>query len=301
MNLRSIDLNLLLVFDTIYSERNISKAANKLALSQPAVSNALARLRERLQDPLFIRTTHHMVPTPRAKALAQPIRQALSLIEGGLRAGEAFDCAQSDRRFVIGIEDYGEAVVLPRFLDWLARVAPNVSIRIRPEPGSHLASEMKDGQVDLALDYFMQHEPGFHSECVLTDGLLTLSRPGHPLLGDQLSLEQYLTVRHIALVPRSGSMPMIDLALAKRGLRRQVAVQLPHFQSMPLLVKNTQLICTLPRRMAHLYAQTFELQTHDVPLRVPNFPIYLIWHASADADPAHAWLRRNLIDFCHGL
>lgn len=301
MNLRSIDLNLLVIFDTIYTERNISKAAQKLALSQPAVSNALARLRERLEDPLFIRTTHTMVPTARAKTLAQPIREALSLIEGGLRTGDEFDYAQSQRRFVIAVEDYGETVILPGFLDWLANVAPKVSVKIRPEPGSHLSSEMKDGQVDLALDYFMQRDPVFHSTCVMTDGLLSLSRREHRQLGDPLSLEQYLEVHHIALTPRSGSMPMIDLALAKRGLSRHVAVELPHFQAMPLLVRNTQLICTVPRRMANLYAETFKLQTHVVPLRVPNFPIYLIWHASVDADPAHTWFRQSLIRFCREL
>ncbi|MDE2478726.1 MAG: LysR family transcriptional regulator, partial [Betaproteobacteria bacterium] len=201
MNLRSIDLNLLVIFDTIYTERNISKAAQKLALSQPAVSNALARLRERLEDPLFIRTTHTMVPTARAKTLAQPIREALSLIEGGLRTGDEFDYAQSQRRFVIAVEDYGETVILPGFLDWLANVAPKVSVKIRPEPGSHLSSEMKDGQVDLALDYFMQRDPVFHSTCVMTDGLLSLSRREHRQLGDPLSLEQYLEVHHIALTP----------------------------------------------------------------------------------------------------
>ncbi len=301
MNLRSIDLNLLVVFDTIYTERNISRAAQKLALSQPAVSNALSRLRERLDDPLFIRTTHTMVPTARAKALAQPIREALLLIEGSLRAGESFDFAQSERRFVIAVEDYGETVILPGFLDWLARVAPKITVKIRPEPGFRLNSEMKDGQVDLALDYFLQRDQAFHSACVLTDGLLSLSRRGHEQLGDPLNLEQYLRVHHVALTPRSGSMPMIDLALAKRGLRRHVAVELPHFQSMPLLVRNTQMICTVPRRMANVYAQTFELQTHVVPLRIPNFPIYLIWHASVDADPAHIWFRQSLIQFCRGL
>lgn len=301
MNLRSIDLNLLVVFDTIYTERNISKAAKKLALSQPAVSNALTRLRERLDDSLFIRTTHTMVPTARAKALAGPVREALSLIEGGLRPGEDFDCAHSARRFVVAVEDYGEAVILPRFLDWLAQVAPMVSVKVRPEPGIHLTSEMRDGQVDLALDYFIHRDPAFHSTCVMTDGLLSLAQRNHRQLNSTLTLEEYLDVHHIALTPRSGSMPMIDLALAKRGLRRHVAVEVPHFQSMPLLVRNTQLICTLPRRMAHLYAETFQLQTHAVPLRVPNFPIYLIWHASVDADPAHAWLRQNLISFCQRL
>lgn len=301
MNLRSVDLNLLLVFQTIYSERNISKAADKLSLSQPTVSNALARLRQRLGDPLFTRTPDGMVPTARAKTLAEPIRQALNLIEQGLREPDAFDYTQSDRRFVIGVEDYGETVILPRFLDWLAQSAPHLRIQVRPETGGQLGDAMKEGRVDLSLDYFVQRDPSFRNECVLTDGLLTLSRRDHPLVGERLSLEQYLTLRHVALIPRAEAMPMIDLALAKRGLRRHVAVEVPHFLSMPLLVQATEFLCTLPKRMAHLYADHFRLRTHALPLRVPNFPIYLTWHRSADDDPAHFWLRSHLIDFCKRL
>ncbi|AQV99284.1 LysR family transcriptional regulator (plasmid) [Cupriavidus necator] len=301
MNLRSIDLNLLLVFDTIYSERNISRAATKLALSQPTVSNALARLRERLDDPLFTRTPDGMVPTARAKTLADPIRQALDLIERGIRSDDAFDSARSDRCFVMAVEDYGETVILPRFSEWLAQTAPNIRLKIRPEPGGQLGMAMKDGQVDLTLDFFVQHDPSFRNECVLTDSLLTLSQCDHSHLSGRLTLEQYLAQRHVALTPRAGSMSMIELALAKRGLRRHIAVEVPHFQSMPVLVQKTKLLCTLPKRMAHLYADNFGLATHTVPLRVPSFPIYLTWHRSADADPAHRWLRENLIALCERL
>ncbi|CAE6754430.1 HTH-type transcriptional regulator LeuO [Paraburkholderia domus] len=301
MNLRSIDLNLLLVFDTIYRERNISRAASKLALSQPTVSNALARLRERLDDPLFTRTPDGMVPTARAKTLADPIRQALDLIERGIRSDDAFDHAHSERCFVIAVEDYGETVILPRFSDWLAQTAPNIRLKIRPEPGGQLGAAMKDGRVDLTLDYFVQHDPSFHNECVLTDSLLTLSRRDHPQLSGRLTLEAYLAQRHVALTPRAGSMSMIDLALAKRGLRRHIALEVPHFQSMPVLVQNTGLLCTVPKRMAHLYADNFGLTTHTVPLRVPSFPIYLTWHSSTDADSAHRWLRENLITLCQRL
>ncbi|SAL78890.1 LysR family transcriptional regulator [Caballeronia choica] len=301
MNLRSIDLNLLLVFDTIYSERNISKAARKLALSQPTVSNALARLRERLDDPLFTRTSDGMVPTARAKTLADPIRQALDLIERGLRSDDAFDYAHSERRFVIAVEDYGETVIVPRFCDWLAQTAPNIRIKILREPGNQLTAEMKDGEVDLTLDYFIQHDPSFRNERVLTEGLLTLSQREHPQLTGRLTLEQYLALRHVVLTPRAGSMSIIDRALAKRGLRRHIALEVPHFQSMPVLVQTAGLLCTLPKRMAQLYADNFRVTAHTVPMRVPNFPIYLTWHSSADTDPAHMWLRQNLIALCQRL
>jgi DNA-binding transcriptional LysR family regulator len=301
MNLRTIDLNLLLVFDTVYAERSISKAADKLNLSQPTVSNALARLRDRLSDPLFTRSASGMMPTARAKALAGPIRQALDLMELGIRGDNEFDPAASSRNFVIAVEDYGEAVILPPFVDWLARVAPNLTLRILPGQGGTLADELRDGNIDLCIDYFVQRAPKFHNECVMTERLVTLARPDHPQLRDDLSLEDYLALRHVVLTPRPGATPMIDLALSKRGLRRHVAVEVPHFLSMPLLVQASEMVCTLPHRMALLYADHFRLRSHALPLKLPMFPVYLTWHSLVDDDPAHSWLRTHLIEHCRRL
>jgi DNA-binding transcriptional LysR family regulator len=301
LNLRSLDLNLLLVFDTVYAERSISRAAEKLHLSQPTVSNAIARLRERLGDPLFTRSPGGMLPTARAKLLADPVRQALDLLEAGIRGRESFDFANSTRTFVIAVEDYGEAVILPRFMDWLSQVAPHIKIRIRPERAATLADELRDGAVDLSLDYFAQRHPSFRSECVLTEGLLTLARTDHPVVKDRLSLDTYLSLRHVVLTPHEGATPMIDLALSKRGLQRDIAVEVPHFLSMPLLVQASNMLCTLPKRMAYLYADHFRVKAHPLPLRVPDFPVFLIWHGSAEADPAHQWLRENLTEFCRRL
>ncbi|OUL98835.1 LysR family transcriptional regulator [Variovorax sp. JS1663] len=301
MNLRSLDLNLLLVFDAIYNERSISKAAHKLHLSQPTVSNALGRLRDRLADPLFERSTQGMAPTLRAKMLAEPIRQALDMLERGLRGDDAFDFAQSDREFVVAVEDYGETIILPRFVDWLAKVAPRIRIKIRPEPSALLKGELRDGAVDLALDYFVLQDAAFRHQCVLTETLLSLSRRDHPEVGEKLSLEAFLGLKHVVLAPRTSAMPMIDLALSKRGLQRQIAVTVPHFLSMPVMVQTSDLICTLPRRMAHLYADHFRLKSHAVPLRMPSFPVYLMWHESAERDPSHQWFRKHLMDFCERL
>jgi DNA-binding transcriptional LysR family regulator len=297
-SLRSLDLNLLLVFDAVHRERSISRAAAALHLSQPAVSNALARLRRHLGDPLFERQGQGMAPTPQAKALAAPIRQALELLERGLRGPQHFDFAHAEREFVIALEDYGETMILPHFVDSLGREAPGVRVRIRPEPSARLAAELRDGEVDLALDYFPIAQPGFRSEAVLTETLLTLARPDHAGLGERLTLEAYLAQRHVVLAAREGSRPMIDLALAKRGLSRRIAVTVPHFQSMPVLVRGSDLLATLPRRMAQLYARHFGLHTYPVPLRVPQFPVYLIWHEGCDADSGHAWFRRELATLC---
>lgn len=301
MNLRSLDLNLLLVFDAIYGERSISRAAAKLHLSQPTVSNALARLRERLQDPLFERSAQGMLPTPRARKLAEPIRQALNTLEHGLRDDEEFDFARSEREFVIAVEDYGESVILPGFIRWLADVAPNLRMRIRAESSAQLAVELREGTVDLALDYFTLPDASYRHACVLTETLLSLSRRDHPLLGERMNLEQYLALRHVMLAAPANARPMIDLALAKRGLQRRIAMRVPHFISMPLMVLASDMICTLPRRMATLYADHFKLRAHAVPLRMPQFPVYLIWHQRLDADAGHQWFRSHLTEFCQRL
>lgn len=298
MNLRTFDLNLLLIFDAIYTERSISKAAERLSLSQPAVSNSLARLRDRLDDPLFQRTAEGMVPTARARALAEPVRQALDLIGSGLQSKHAFDYRQSKRTFVIAVEDYGEAVILPRFVDWVAQVAPEVRIKIRPEPANQLREELKSGRVDLAIDYFVLRHTEYVSERVMTDSLLSLTRPDHPGVGDKLTLETYLQLRHVALLPRNSAQPMIDLVLARRRLERHIAVEVPHFQSMPIMVQTTSMICTLPKRMATLYADQFRLKAHIPPVDTPDFPIYLVWHKSAEEDMGHRWLRESLMELC---
>lgn len=301
MNLRSLDLNLLLIFDAVYGERSISRAAEKLHLSQPTVSNALTRLRERLNDPLFERSAQGMLPTMRAKSLAEPIRQALDLLEGGLRGNDEFQFRQSDREFVVAVEDYGEAVVLPRFCDWLSEVAPNIRITIRPDSSKLLQSELRDGSVDLAFDYFVMQDPSYENRCVLTETLLCLSRRDHPDVGEKMTLDTYLALRHVVLAPRVSSKPMIDLALAKRGLKRKISVTVPHFLSMPMLVQMSSMLCTLPRRMANLYADHFRLMAHAVPIRTPQFPVYLIWHESMNKDPGHQWLRKHLMEFCQRL
>ena len=301
MDLKSIDLNLLLLFSVIYNERSISRAAQKLHVSQSAVSNSLAKLRVRLDDPLFTRTARGMLPTARAKQLSEPINQALDLIENGLKSKEQFDYSTSNRTFVIAVEDYGEAVVLPRLIDWLSLVAPNVRIQIRPEPGLALQEELEKGQVDLALDYFILNEKRFHNHCIMTETLLSMTRSEHPDIGDKLSLETYLNLKHVALIPRAKTMPMIDLALAKRGLQRQIAIQVPHFLSMPFMVQKTNLICTLPKRMATLYSDYFQLKLLVPPLRIPRFPIYLIWNESLHEDVGHRWLRNSFIELCQRL
>jgi len=301
MKLRSIDLNLLAVFDAIAVEGNLTRAAKKLGMSQPAMSNALARLRETLDDPLFVRSGRGMESTPRARIMAEPIRQALDLMQNSLRLDSAFDYASSNRTFTVAVEDYGEAVVMPRFMEWLNRVAPGVRVRIRPEPGNALLAEMKSGSIDMAMEYHRSHDEDFKVQPLMEETLVSMVRQGHPLVGDSLSLEQYVSLAHVIIEPRSPRGPVVDRELKKRGLTREIALQVPHFLSMPLIVRTTDFICTLPLRMARVYAEHFRLKVLKPPIDFPSIPIYLVWSKRLDADPGHQWFRNSFHDLCQRL
>lgn len=298
MNLRAIDLNLIPVFDAIFSEGNLTRASAKLAMSQPAMSNALARLRATVDDPLFIRTARGMIPTPRAKQMAGQMRQALILIENTLRESGDFDYASSERTFSIAVEDYGEVVITPRLMDWLARAAPAIQTRIWPGRSRAVREELRDGTVDLAVDYFCLEGHGLTSTHLMTDELVSMVRQDHPIIGDTLSLEQYVTLPHVVLAQKS---PMVDRELAKQGLSRRRALQVPHFISMPLIVKSTDFICTLPRRMANVYMEHFPVKVLNSPIEFPKIPIYLVWSEAVGADPGHRWLRESLSALCRRL
>lgn len=298
MNLRSFDLNLLPVLEAIYTEGNLTRAANKLGMSQPAMSNALRRLRKSMDDPLFTRTPRGMIPTNRARRMAEQVRQALDLVQNSLHESSEFDFASSTRTFAIAVEDYGEAVITPRFMDWLTNTAPSIRTRIWPEHSRALRQELSDGTVDLAIDYFRVNDDGFTNVHLMTDELVSMVRQDHPSIGDTLTLEQYVTLPHVVLGQKN---PMVDRELAKRGLARNRVLEVPHFISMPLIVKSTDFICTLPRRMALLYTKHFRVKMLESPIAYPKIPIYLVWHDSVSNDPGHIWLRESLRSFCRRL
>lgn len=301
MNLRSLDLNLLAVFDAIFTEGNLTRASNKLGLSQPAMSNALSRLRVALDDPLFSRTAKGMTPTWRAQLLAEPIRQALHLIQAGIRESTRFDCSTATRTFVIAVEDYGEVVIMPRFMDWLRRVAPSIQIKIRPEPGSALRAELNEGTVDLAMEYSHVRDVTLEVQHLLDETFVPLVRVDHPITGDTLTMDEYVDLCHVVYAQRRTTGSMVDQELKKLGLTRKIALQVPHFLSMPLIVHNTDFVCTIPKRMAHVYTKHFGLKSMKIPIKFSSVPLYLMWSKRMTNDPGHLWLRESFRELCQTL
>lgn len=299
MNLRSIDLNLLTVFDAIVSEGNQTRAAAKLGMSQPAMSNALARLRDALGDQLFVRTSSGMVPTPRARLLIDPVRDALDILRGGIerakREEDDFDFSSSRRTFVIATGPYGETILVPRLLRWLTRNAPSVQLKVRRETThDELAKKLNSGTIDLAVQHAQVRDGSIENFQLLEDEFVSLVRQEHPTVGATLDISLYASLLHVVVRAsnRVGARASsIDAGLNRLGLERTIAAQVSGFSAMPFIVRDTDCICTLPRRLAQIYAKHYRLRIVRMPLTIAPLPLYLMWSRSLDNDAGHRWFR----------
>lgn len=300
MNLRSVDLNLLTVFNAILTEQNITRAAASLGMSQPAMSNALRRLRELLKDPLFVRTGKGMLPTERARQLAAPVREALSLIQTTLSEQWAFDYATTTRTFNIATSDYGESVILPRLMDYLEKLAPHASLKATPVNEARLAAALARGETDLAignLDFLDE----FEAQPLLTESFICVARQDHPQVRDTLTLKLFTSLRHVVVNYPQKKGPLIDQALRERGLQREIALRVSSFLSVPVIIANSNYLSTLPLRVAQTYASLMGLRLLPPPLPIGEVRVRQFWHERTNADPANQWLRRSVAEICSRL
>lgn len=299
MNLRSVDLNLLTVFDAIMAEQNLSRAADRIGMSQPAISNALARLRHVLKDDLFVRTGHGMRATPRAQELAKPIRKILDMVIATLTQGAEFDYTSSERVFNLVLSDYGEVVLLSPLMHWLDAIGANVRINIETHMQGELKEKMRYGKIDLCL--WTEPMPGeaFNSELLLKEELYSMVRRDHPSVGNRLTLEQYLTLKHLVLEwPSTENLRPVERHLEDLGLSREHYLRVHSFFSMPWIVAGSDVVCTMPSRMARTFSELHCLKCFKTPLEGLEIPIHLSWHQSFEHDPAHQWLRTGIANIC---
>jgi len=296
MNLQSFDLNLLLAFESLMIERSVTRAAKRINLSQPAMSNALARLRRTFDDPLLIRTTEGMKPTATALSVIGPVRAALSQLRGALEEKPAFDPADSRRSFQLLANDYAEALLFAPVIDLISRQASAVTIRIDrqrslfqpPTPASLADSN------DIAIGFFpdaLSLDRSIHSQFLWEEKNVCVARRAHPSIRGKLSLKQFATLPHVAVFYKSEGPGVIDTILEQRGYARRVAGFVPHFTSVPFIVAASDLIATIPERLAVRLAPALKLQVLPVPIAMPPFRLSMLWHEHGDRDPAHAWLR----------
>lgn len=295
--LRAVDLNLLTVLDVVLTERNVTRAAERLGMTQPAVSSALGRLRLLFDDDLFVRRGKEMAPTPRALSLAGPIRRALDLIQASLIHPETFDYTAS-HTFRLALSDLGEAVLMPRFLQWLEQLGAGVRLDICREPGASLQNEMRLGKVELVLDHVVIPGEEFRRKRVLDIDLVSMVRRDHPTVGQSLTLDEFIALEHVILEPREGQTNLAEHTQAVVGRSRRVRAQVPHYLAMPFIISQSDLLCTLPLPLARLFEQHFPVRMVSCPFPFQPIPVFMMWHACQDADPAHQWLRRCLIELC---
>lgn len=295
MNINELDLNLLLVFDALMLEGGVTKAANRIGLSQPAMSNALARLRLLLNDSLFVRTPQGMQPTPKAKLLARPIRQALTLIQNSLQEYTDFDFSRSSRIFKIAMSDYCAQLILAPLLEWLKEVAPGVRLKVLHLLESELQPKMESGAVDLAIGLFIGMEAGFYQQKLFEEDFTCIVRADHPTIKNRLSKKQYLELGHVLVSPRGTGLGRTDKVLAKEGKKRDIVLHVPHFMTVPAIIEKTDLVATIPTRIARLSVATSNVKILKTPYKIPGFDISQYWHEQNHNDAANRWLRQSLV------
>ena len=288
--LSSLDLNLLVVFDAIYKDRNITVAARRVGLSQPAMSSALARLRKSFGDPLFTRTSNGMQPTPHAQLLATPIQRACELVVGALEIDSAFDPSTATRMYRFYMTDLGEAIYLPKILVALAQRAPSLKIKVLPIPEQGEQEVMAAGDVDLAIGFFPDLQAGFFQQRLYSDQFVCLLRADHPNASTRLTIEQFTNMRHAVIsAAGTGHEAAIASAVAKHRLR--ISLTLPHFMALPLLLSQTDYVVIVPRRLALALAGYDNLRIIESPIKIPSFEIKQLWHERYHHDPANQWMR----------
>lgn len=291
-DIKTTDLNLLKALDALIETRSVTRAAERLGLTQPAVSGMLTRLREMFDDPLFVRTQRGILPTPRAEALALPLRRALSEIEG-LLAPDRFDPLKATETIAIAATDYAQkAVVLP-LMSILRREAPNMRLSVRPVDRAGLATQMELGDVHMALITPDMAQGAMRSRKLFDETYVCVMRCDHPAIDEGLTLERFCALDH-GIMSHDGSrfQGATDEALAALGLKRRVVVAVPSFLVLIEIVRQSDLIALLPRRLVE---NLEDLHLCAPPLEIPGFTKILVWHERFQADPAKTWIRERLV------
>lgn len=291
MNLRDLDLNLLVIFQALWQERNVSAAAERLDMTQSATSNALRRLRKHFNDPLFLRTSAGMAPTPLATQLAEPVSYALSALSTGLGVKMQFDPTTSERKFTIGMTDIGEIVFLPALLAHLKRVAPGVSVQTVSPPASEMRAGMEAGSIDLAVGFLPALRTGFYQQRLFTQRYVCLLGRSWKLSEGRLTREQFLTARHALVNAEGTGHAIVEHMLEATGVQRAVHLRVPHFVAIPFIVETTDLIVTAPEKLGAALAQRLAIRVVPHPIKLPEFQVNQFWHRRFREDAANKWLR----------
>lgn len=294
MNIKTFDLNLLRVLDALLSEQSVTRAAERLHLSQPAVSNALSRLRAQTGDALLVRGAGGLLPTPRAAAMAEAIREILEQIENTLTPA-AFDPRTHVQTFKLMMTDYIELLLLPDLIAALSQQAPLIKLSVQSLSPSLAGQGLLDGSLDIAFGYLGNLAEHLYRQPLVTEHFVCVARKDHPRIQGALDMAQFLSESHVLVSPQGGGFSgLVDDLLVEQGLERKVVLSIPHFTIAPSIVMNTDYLITLPNRTAQHFAQLYPIQIIEPPLEIPVYSINQAWHARTQNAPANQWLRALL-------
>ncbi len=288
MNINTLDLNLLRVFIALYKERNVSRAASAIGLTQPAMSNALLRLRRSCNDELFVRTSQGMNPTALAEQLSGPVREAFVLLSQALESPFAFDPASSSRIFRLLMSDVGETIILPQLIDTVMRSAPDVRIEAMQIPHDRYASTLEAGGADLAIGNLPFLKSGFFQQRLFEDEYCCIARQQHNKLQGRLSLHDYVQHEHLRVSSGNAEI-LVDNELARRRLRRKIVLVVTHYHTAAEVVATTDLLAIVPRNFA---PDPGKLRLLPLPFDVPHAKVRQFWHKKVNHDPGNQWLRQ---------
>jgi DNA-binding transcriptional LysR family regulator len=299
MNLAALDLNLLVAFEALMAERNVTRAGQRVGLGQPAMSAALARLRLIFKDELLVRVPGApMRPTGKAAALYQPVSDVLARVRQVFDAETEFDPSAARAVFRIATSDHPGTLVLPRFLEVLAREAPGIDVRMFALDKRHAFDLVDRNEIDMVIGSFRNIPKRIRRQRLYTDGYVCIARRGNPHLGrrGRITLDAYAAASHVLVTLAADDRGVVDEVLAKHDLRRRVAVTVADFHLVPRIVERTDMLGHLPRRIAAELTRAFDLVVLEPPLPLPPWNVDVFWGGVSDAEPGAKWFRERLFE-----
>ena len=294
MKICDIDLNLLIIFKQLIIDKSVTRAAEQLNISQPAMSHALKRLRKTFDDELFVRAHQLMEPTPLAMQLADPICEALNALQHAVQINRTFDAQNSEREFVIAMTDIGISLFMPRLMKMLTDIAPRIRIRV-VQIGETLIEAMISRSVDLTIGFVPQLQSGFYQRQLFKHDYVCIHRQSHPVSEESITPDIFSKLRHISVVAAHTGHNEINSYFSQAGISREIYLEVPQFSSLFSIVESTDFVAIVPRRLAECYQKNYDIDFFIPPLTLPLIPVNIFWHSRYHKEVGNIWMRNLLV------
>jgi len=285
------DLNFLYILQALYEERSVSRAGDKLGLSQPAVSHALGRMRETFKDDLFVRAGSAMAPTSLGERMALVSDRILNMIQQEMWEAQTFDPTTTTRTFTACMSDMGVFALLPRLLSALSAEAPNATLKPIQLPSLQLAAALEDGQIDLAIGYLGKLGQNLYQQTLFHRQLVGIARANKGLAAEEMTLAKFIESKHVVADTLALTNKLLEKELRQHGARLKVGVHVPYLLGVPSVVATSEFIASVPNELAELFSRFADIRTFELPVNIPRLTVKQFWHARHQNDAGHRWLR----------